>query len=234
MNMQYWYQLFSDDIKIEELDCLAGSSYYEWKAECDFCLLPSNDMDFIWDTETHTLHMVKYINQCRWIQGNGQQFLGIHVDADVLPVCETEKMEKWFSQIAVCEDFHQRITKVKREMDRVLQRQQIHPVLKMAIEEIRKNKGKTAIEDLKTDISFNYSIRQLERIFKEAYSYGPKQFCRKERFLFMVEYMIKNPEENIVKGLEEAGYSDRAHFQREFKKFCSMTPGQFIKHNRLC
>lgn len=234
MNMQYWYRLFSEDMKIEELDCLEGGFYYEWKAECDFCLLPSNDIDYIWDTETHTLHVARYINQCQWIQGNGHSFLGIHVGTDISMIYEKERLENWFSQITVCEDVSYRIAKVKRELGEVIQRQKIHPVLNIAIEEICKSKGRIAIEDLKADIPYDYSIRQLERIFKEVYTYGPKQFCRKERFLFMVEFLMQNPEENIMKGLEEAGYSDRAHFQREFKKFCSMTPGEFAKHYRLC
>jgi AraC-like DNA-binding protein len=72
-------------------------------------------------------------------------------------------------------------------------------------------------------------MRQLERLFKETYSYGPKQFCRKERILYMLEYMLEHSGSRIQWAVEQAGYSDRSHFQREFQHFFGMTPVQFLQ-----
>ena len=90
--------------------------------------------------------------------------------------------------------------------------------------------GNVNIHELAKQIC--YSERQLSRLFSEALGYPPKLFARIVRFQHIVGSILKNPHEAqtaVSRFIEDANYSDQAHFQREFKEFTTLTPREFMK-----
>lgn len=72
-----------------------------------------------------------------------------------------------------------------------------------------------------------YSERHIHRLFLGHMGYSPKHYSRVIRFLSALEEMIDAPGKSISDYIRNLGYSDQAHFQREFKTFTGMTPKQF-------
>lgn len=227
------FKVFSDNIYIENLEDFSKSFYYEWKAESPFCLFPGNGSDYLWDMEQSALYVREHPDECLWMDGNGKYYLGIHFPADIAVRYDPDGLRKWFLKLSSLENDNERDKCIRQEIGSYFIKEKMHPVLLEAIEEICKENGQIAVEDLMGKFSYDYSMRQVERIFKDAYGYGPKFFCRKERLLYMIEFLLADSKENIAVEAIEAGYSDRAHFQREFKKFMGMTPGQFVEKRLL-
>jgi methylphosphotriester-DNA--protein-cysteine methyltransferase len=157
-------------------------------------------------------------------------FFGIHFAPMSKVEWKEDKLNDLFYRLQQSENFERRLFQVRKEADRVFVEQKIHPVLQKAVEEIAQAKGLIDVEEVRSRLSYDYSLRQIERLFKEVYSYGPKQFCRKERILYMVEYLLQHSGMQVQAGVEQAGYSDRSHFQREFQHFFGMTPVQFLEN----
>lgn len=98
------------------------------------------------------------------------------------------------------------------------------------IERICQSGGNVNIHELARQIC--YSERQLSRLFSEALGYPPKLFARIVRFQHIVGSILRNPLEAqsaVSRFIEDANYSDQAHFQREFKEFTTLTPREFMK-----
>jgi AraC-like DNA-binding protein len=74
-----------------------------------------------------------------------------------------------------------------------------------------------------------YSVRHINRLFSENYSFGPKDFCKRLRFQQALREIFSNPNRQNSEFIQNIGYSDQAHFQREFKTFMGETPRQFAK-----
>jgi AraC-like DNA-binding protein len=74
-----------------------------------------------------------------------------------------------------------------------------------------------------------YSVRHINRLFNENYGFGPKDFCRRLRFQHALREIFSNPNRQISEFIQNIGYSDQAHFQREFKAFMGETPRQFAR-----
>lgn len=75
---------------------------------------------------------------------------------------------------------------------------------------------------------FDVSRRTLERFFEKNVKLSAKKFLQMRRFekaMILLYYFPTSPLAEIGLSL---GYADQAHFQREFKRFSGMTPGQFI------
>ncbi len=74
-----------------------------------------------------------------------------------------------------------------------------------------------------------YSVRHVSRLYNEIYGIGAKDFIKMYRFQNVLAEIIANPDRDNSFFIEGAGYSDQAHFQREFKAFTGITPKQYIK-----
>lgn len=75
------------------------------------------------------------------------------------------------------------------------------------------------------------SERHVHRLMKSAYGIGPKEYARVVRIRCAVGRMLADSSRDITAYMEGLGFSDQAHFQREFKWYAGMTPGKFL---RLC
>ena len=73
----------------------------------------------------------------------------------------------------------------------------------------------------------DYSCRHISRIFTEYFGYSPKTFCRLLRFHHTLYEIFQDPHRNNSEFITQIGYSDQAHFQREFKTFMGETPRRF-------
>lgn len=74
----------------------------------------------------------------------------------------------------------------------------------------------------------NYSERHIHRLFLSHMGYSPKLYSRIIRFQSALSEMMAAPGRSNSDFIRNLGYSDQAHFQREFKEFTGLTPRQFI------
>lgn len=100
------------------------------------------------------------------------------------------------------------------------------PVAHM-ITRILETEGSLPIARLAEELS--YSERHVNRLFLHCLGFGPKLFCKQVRFQSTLEKLTKMPDRKIAPLLAQTGYSDQAHFQREFKEFTGLTPKQYLR-----
>lgn len=74
-----------------------------------------------------------------------------------------------------------------------------------------------------------YCSRHINRVFTNSFGYGPKQFCKSIRLAAVITEIIQEPQRSNVDFINNSGYSDQSHFQREFRTFMGETPREFIK-----
>lgn len=107
---------------------------------------------------------------------------------------------------------------------------QDHPTnntLKNIIKVVKDSKGAISVANI-SEIS-GYSCRHIQRLFNSYFGFGAKDYCRFIRFQYVLLEMMSDPDRDNSEYITDSGYSDQAHFQREFKSFTDMTPKQFIK-----
>jgi AraC-like DNA-binding protein len=93
-----------------------------------------------------------------------------------------------------------------------------------AFERIARNNSVIAIADAAAQIGI--SPRQLERKCLSAFGVSPKTVLRRSRFLDMAAAMrgLSAPSDEELAALR---FYDQSHLNREFQRWCGMTPGQF-------
>lgn len=210
-----------------ELVKYAGCFCYEFTLSEKFIMLPNSCFDVIWNMDKRELYCFKYILKCMDLTAVGDRLFGIHIDS--LYICEFNKkdLEVWMEQMGKLSSFEERMAYCNDQLGTVLHIEHVHPFVRHAIKQIEEAKGKVTVETVAAE--FGYTPRHMERLFLQTFSYGPKRFCRYVRLLNAISNMIQFPDRNISYHIENLGYSDQAHFQREFKLFMGMTPKQFMK-----
>ena len=78
----------------------------------------------------------------------------------------------------------------------------------------------------------NLSSRQLQRVFRDSMGVSPKVLARTIRFEEIRRRLMFEPEANLTDLAYEFGYTDQAHFIRDFKEFAGRTPGEFAAEMR--
>ncbi len=95
---------------------------------------------------------------------------------------------------------------------------------------IRSAKGNISLDDVCKSVYV--SSRQLQRSFREKIGAGPKMYMRIIRFRNAYVQMQHLDRHGGWTGLSyDLGYTDQAHFIREFKEFSGNIPS-LMKHNR--
>lgn len=98
------------------------------------------------------------------------------------------------------------------------------------VDEISRSHGQLRVSELADRT--HYSERHISRTFREAVGISPKKFSRIVRFQYVIGAIISQPQASLTSCLDELGYSDQAHFQREFKEYAGITPGRFLQRMR--
>jgi AraC-like DNA-binding protein len=91
---------------------------------------------------------------------------------------------------------------------------------------IARNDSTALIRDVADRLGL--SERQLERNCRACFGMSPKAVLRRSRFLDMATALrgISQPDEQELAALR---YYDQSHLTREFRRFITMTPGQFVQ-----
>jgi len=69
-------------------------------------------------------------------------------------------------------------------------------------------------------------LRTLQRRFMEHVGVSPKQHLRWLRFERARQLLLRSDRRSVEIAMA-AGYSDQAHFVREFRRFAGVTPGRW-------
>lgn len=93
---------------------------------------------------------------------------------------------------------------------------------------INNSNGSLRIHELADHL--HYSERHLSRVFLEHMGISPKNFARIVRFQGVLNAIMDSPDVSLCRCLLEFGYSDQAHFQREFKQYTGITPKHFAMY----
>jgi AraC-like DNA-binding protein len=76
---------------------------------------------------------------------------------------------------------------------------------------------------------FCYSSRQLNRKSQEMFGMSTEGMLRYKRYLRALSNLHKS-DESLTRISYESEYFDQAHFNREFRSFTSLTPGEYRQH----
>ncbi len=134
------------------------------------------------------------------------------LEEDVLSAPSNEARQK-----IVCRALEERATEA-HERDTIIE---------AAVHFLISNQGRESIESLCKYLG--YSVRQVERSFIEKVGISPKLYARIIRFHFAMHNYRQKEYESLSQLALDSGYSDQAHFIREFKQFSSLNPRRYFK-----
>ena len=72
-----------------------------------------------------------------------------------------------------------------------------------------------------------YCHRRFSALFRESVGLAPKVYCRVLRFQTAIDQVADGREAPWASLAAESGYSDQAHFTRDFRSFTGMTPSEY-------
>lgn len=209
------------------LEGYGNSFLFEVNLSRDIILLPNGCIEYIWNIDDEELYELCYLKKYAEFKKAGKHLFGIHIDSLYRSQCNKDRLMSWMRKLSTFSNAYERTQCCNQEMGAVLLLEPVHPLVKHALLEIEETKGRTVVETIAT--GFGYTPRHMERLFLQTFSYGPKRFCQNIRLLNAIYSMLQAPDKNISYHIENLGYSDQAHFQREFKAFTGITPKQFVK-----
>src|SRR5262245_2144562 len=97
----------------------------------------------------------------------------------------------------------------------------LHPAIAQALERLT---GTSSVREIVT--ASGYSHRGFVARFREAVGLTPKLYSRLLRFQKALQRFEADPNASWVDLAFDAGYSDQAHFIREFREFAGLSPGE--------
>lgn len=98
----------------------------------------------------------------------------------------------------------------------------LHPAVAMALERFQKSVAVRAVV-----AESGYSHRRFLQLFRETAGLAPKQYCRVRRFQRVLHRMTPDRQPRWADLAIDCGYSDQAHFIREFLLFSGVTPSEY-------
>jgi len=102
--------------------------------------------------------------------------------------------------------------------------------IQIAAQMLYREKGQFRVADLAEYC--NLSARQLQRQFQNVVGVSPKTLARTIRFEEIRNRLMFNPDTSLTDLAYEFGFTDQAHFIRDFKEFTGKTPGEFALEMR--
>lgn len=102
------------------------------------------------------------------------------------------------------------------------------PYLGQAAECIRQARGGLEVETVQAQLGI--SLRQLQRQFKAKVGVSPKHYLRMARINEVQRLLEAGHCLNLTQIAYQAGYTDQAHFIRDFKAMTGETPSVFVRN----
>ncbi len=81
----------------------------------------------------------------------------------------------------------------------------------------------------KVAASLDWSHRHFIARFSEAVGLSPKRYARLVRFGRVLLRLERQKETGLAEIAQDAGYADQAHFNRDFRRFSGISPGEYRK-----
>ena len=103
---------------------------------------------------------------------------------------------------------------------------QVNTLTGYMLSKINETQGNVRIHELAEEL--HYSERHLSRVFLDSMGISPKTFARIVRFQNAIDAIMNQTMHSLCDSIIELGYSDQAHFQREFKQYTGITPKRFL------
>jgi AraC-like DNA-binding protein len=126
-------------------------------------------------------------------------------------------------QLTEARMLHQRIDRLESILAaRVAARGSLHPAVACALAQLPFRPTIGRIVE-----ATGYSHRTVISLFRRSVGLTPKQYARVLRFQRALEAVARSPARSLVDVALGAGYSDQAHFSREFRVFCGVTPTEY-------
>lgn len=138
------------------------------------------------------------------------------------------QVKSFFVKLKKTHSFEQRISIFQQFFDPSAETGAIGELTQQMLVDINSTKGGIHITQLAEKL--NYSERHLSRIFQDTMGMSPKTFSRIVRFQNVLEIILTSSPHHLSDYFIDLGYSDQAHFQREFKHYAGMTPKSFIQY----
>lgn len=96
------------------------------------------------------------------------------------------------------------------------------------IDQITRRAGNVKIEEL-GELT-GYSVRYVNKVFKENMGISPKTYCKIARFQTVLNSLKwEEDEKDLLAIAMNAGYYDQSHMMKDFRKYTNMTPVRYIK-----
>lgn len=105
----------------------------------------------------------------------------------------------------------------------------LHADARMAVGALAESHGAARIEDLCR--SLGVSRKHLGSLFRAHVGLAPKAYARVFRFRRAVDLVQRGKRPDWTRVAMACGYYDQAHFNREFREFAGMSPGEFADAN---
>lgn len=98
----------------------------------------------------------------------------------------------------------------------------LHPAVAQALAQFR-----TAPDVRAAVAATGYSHRAFTTMFRRDVGLAPKRYCRVLRFQRVLARAAADPTASWADLALDAGYSDQPHFNRDFREFAGVTPGEY-------
>ena len=98
----------------------------------------------------------------------------------------------------------------------------LHPAVAAALAGFRESQEVRAMV-----VASGYSHRHFIAVFERETGMTPKRFCRVQRFRKLLADAAAHPGLSLTELALAHGYSDQPHFNREFRAFTGITPGEY-------
>jgi AraC-like DNA-binding protein len=126
-------------------------------------------------------------------------------------------------QLVECPDLERRLDVLEGLLAaRLPQARALHPAVARALERLS---GASRVADLVNESG--YSHRTFISLFRESVGLSPKQYCRVIRFQEALRRCASSRAASLTDVAIETGYSDQAHFTREFRELVGVTPTEY-------
>lgn len=94
--------------------------------------------------------------------------------------------------------------------------------------QIVQQRGAVSIGALSTQMG--YSVRTIDRLFRQYMGFSPKQYARIVRLQHALHLLSSQPTRSLAELSVVCGYYDQAHFNREFRAMTGQTPSAYRQH----